>query len=260
MMENKSDDMAQNPGTPPAPDSSEALSGGLAGELAEELAAVQELLQEQITALHPTLHDFFQGSQASPHRSLFALVVLAGALPPEDGPEQRRRRIALASALEMMAVALEVHKLLAPDPPNAPGGPTELDRSLVGATVLAGDFYFSRASALAARTDSPQVVALFSQLLMEVSEGNLAQAFQSRPPGFSDVVAMCRAGSQAAGILAGLPAPAQEAVTRLAAALGRAVTNPDAAAPLPATLLQKPALPGHQRPRWRQVLARFTPA
>ncbi len=256
MMEYERDDMAQNPETPPTPPLPEAASGGLA----EELTAVQETLQEQVTALHPTLHDFFRGSQASPHRSLFALVVLAGALPAEDGPEQRRQRIALASALEMMAVALEVHKLLTPSQDRPQSDPEELDRSLVGATVLAGDFYFSRASALAARTDNPQVVAIFSQLLMEVSEGNLAQAFRTGPPGFSDVMAMCRAGSQAAGLLAGLPTPAQEAVTRLATALGQAVVHPDVAASIPPALFQDPALPGHQRPRWRQVLARFASA
>ncbi len=229
----------------------------LAPGLGQELAEVQELLQEQVSALHPTLHDFFRGSQASPHRFLFALVVLAGALPAEDDPLHRQRRIALASALEMMAVALDVHKLLAPSPDSPRGSPEGLDRSLVGATVLAGDFYFSRASALAARTDSPQVVAIFSQLLMEVSEGNLAQAFQTSPPGFSDVVAMCRAGSQAAGLMAGVAEPAQEAIGRLATALGQAVATPSQVTSPPAASLQDPALPVHQRPRWQQVLARF---
>ena len=59
--------------------------------------------------------------------------------------------------METLRLALGVHtQLLLAESPAA------IDRSLLGSTVLAGDFCFSRAAGLAAKTGSPVIVDLFA--------------------------------------------------------------------------------------------------
>lgn len=74
----------------------------------------------------------------------------------------------------------------------------------MGSTILAGDTCFSHAALLAARTDHPQVVAIFSQSLQNVSEKQLRILFdmQNAEINFDPSPELFQAGLQAASVLA----------------------------------------------------------
>lgn len=148
----------------------------IAGWLDQELAQVLAILQATADELRSPLGDLVRMQVEAAHPPVRAAVVLATAYRPPDSPESRARRVALASALEMLHVALSVHRLL------LAGGPDEadVDRSIVGSTILAGDYCFSRAAQLAAQTDSPQVVEIFADALKQISEMQLRDLFGSQ--------------------------------------------------------------------------------
>lgn len=170
-------------------------------ELIEELASLRQVLTQETSNLNPTLGEFFQGELTRKENLVLAPVVLAAGFPETDTPTYQQQRINLAGALEMLAIALGIHKLLVQPHRNR----ASLDKSLVGGTILAGDYCFSKASALAVRTGNSAVVAIFSQLLMEVSEGNLQQVFKTEMSEYHDMESIFRAGAQAASLLAELP-------------------------------------------------------
>ena len=125
----------------------------------------------------------------------------------------RSQRIYLGAALEVLYVALGVHThLLGNDVARSP-----LGRSLLGSTILAGDYCFSRAADLAVRTQSPVVVEIFAQALKRVSEGHLRQLFQPERERFDENADLLHAGVVAAGALIGLGPGAQGAAVELAA-------------------------------------------
>ena len=68
--------------------------------------------------------------------------------------------------LEMLFVAHSIHGLLLTAVREG------MDKSVMGSTILAGDYCFSHSAVLATGTESPQVVAIFAQALKTVSEGN----------------------------------------------------------------------------------------
>ena len=110
--------------------------------------------------------------------------------------------LTLGSALEMLVVALSIHRLLL-----LPSAGDTLDRALVGSTILAGDYCFSRAASMAAQTESPQVVDLFSRALQQVSEASLRGFFGGQNTPWEEDTLLSVAGVEAICILAGTNAP-----------------------------------------------------
>jgi octaprenyl-diphosphate synthase len=101
--------------------------------------------------------------------------------------------------METLRLALAVHtELLHADTPANP------DRSLLGSTVLAGDFCFSRSAGLAAKTGSPLIVDLFAHALQRVSEGSLRRLFRPGESPYDAERDLCLSGIVAANELAAL--------------------------------------------------------
>lgn len=220
--------------------------------LQEEVAEVRAILTGITDTLHPALSEFVQDEIGRRQTLPLASVVLAAALPEEDSDVQRQRRIYLAAALELLTVALDIHKLLI----LGAMGRDSIDRALAGGTVLAGDYCFSRAAALAASTENPTVVAIFSELLQMVSEGNLRKIFADGEPVFDEARLLYHSGARAGATLAGLSSTAVEESARFAALLRK--THPHPNGHHDGEILQKALaeanLAPFQRIRWQELV------
>lgn len=221
------------------------VDGATLQAFSAELDEVRTLLDESLDGLYPPLLDLARAQVRDSAPYVRAAIVLATAVATPDTPELRRKRLLLGAALEMLAVALGIHQLLL----LAPADDETLDKSLLGSTILAGDYCFSRAAVLAAGTDSPRVVEIFAQALKALSESNLRRHFAAHPAapaGTADDSDLRRAGAEAAAELAGLPFSARAAALALA---DRLSSNLDWRAE------DSAALPAAQRARWAAVAA-----
>jgi octaprenyl-diphosphate synthase len=187
--------------------------------LEDELNEVQQMLRDAVDGLGSPLGDIVRAQARHALPLIRAATVLATAVADHDD-SVRGRRITLAAALEMLHIALNVHRLLI-------GVPTDghedrgsvLDRSFVGSAILSGDYCFSRAAQFAAVTDNARVAAIFAQALQTVSEGQLRRQFDQSDtvsrPHEDETAELLRSGVLAAAALVGV-APEEEAVlTRL---------------------------------------------
>lgn len=146
-------------------------------DLQQEYEAVHRQVIDGLTDLRPPLSDLVLGQVADSFHPQRVGLVLAASLPQQDTPYRREQRILLAAALEMLQLALRIHKLLFQ---HRDGVDTQgMDRSWVGSIILAGDYCFSRSAILAARTNEPDVVQIFARALQAVSERHLRQLFYS---------------------------------------------------------------------------------
>ncbi len=107
-------------------------------------------------------------------RPVIALLT-AGMLQPQIGP----RAIHLASAVEMLHTATLVHDDLIDGALMRRGAATLNAAWTPAATVLTGDYLFSFAAGLAAKTDSVRVMSIFSETLGVIVGGELRQQFTS---------------------------------------------------------------------------------
>ncbi len=224
---------------------------------AREIDDVSRRLDAALGELYPPLSNLARAHVRDAHPLVRGAVILAAGIPdslpsPDAHALLREQRVLLATALEMLAVALSIHKLLLVAAPDG-----SLDKALVGSTILTGDYCFSRAAALAAQTDSPQVVDCFAQALKNVSEGHLRRLFADGGSAGRDAAAapaedaeLMTAGVRAVASLAGLSPDALQVALALAeqVALGSTAAawteqNPPA------------ALTHAQAARWQAALA-----
>ena len=219
--------------------------------LQAELKLVAAKLEETVADLPDGLAQFVR-SELGEDRVL-AGVVLASAAPPRDTAEDESRRVALAAALELLQIALNIHRLLL-----KPGQAGSIDSFLLGGTILAGDYFFSRAAVLAAQTNHPQVVTVFAELLQEVSQANLRRViskdgFDCDPPPTDEREALFRSGAAAGALLAGLSKREAGKVIDYAGRLGR-MRPQDLTGTLDAKAEETlDSMPRPQRGRWREL-------
>ena len=102
------------------------------------------------------------------------LTLLASQLYPAD----LDRVVLLAAAVEMLHTATLVHDDLIDGSLLRRGSPTLNAIWTPSATILVGDYLFSRAADLAARTDNVRVMQIFARTLMTIVTGELSQMFQ----------------------------------------------------------------------------------
>jgi geranylgeranyl pyrophosphate synthase len=189
--------------------------------LEDELTAVHTTLHGVVAALDSPLGDLVAGQAKRAYPLTRAAVVLAAAVADHHDDQIRPRRISLAAALEMLYIALNVHRLLvgASDDKHPGDRDSELDRSFVGSAILSGDYCFSHAAQLAAATDNPRVVAVFAHALQVVSEGQLRRQFDPAADGarstHDETRELLRAGVLAAAALAGIAPDETERLLQL---------------------------------------------
>ena len=242
--------MTHSTNTPVAPP---AQNEGEVTTFQSEVQAVRAHLESAFADLDSALRHFVRKDLAAAEPFPLAVVILSAGLPVQDTSEVRQRRVFLAAALEMLRIALSIHEDLV-----ISAAPGQTEKSLVGATILVGDYCFSHSANLAARTDSPFVVEVFSNALKAVSEGRLRALFAREGAGgeasYGDQEELCRAGAQAATHLAALSPQQSQALMDVAALIGRTLDRGESPAGLYDRLDER-RVPIHQQPRWRQALA-----
>jgi len=261
--------------TPIAEDTNVTASAEL-DAFRNELKQVESLLFSVLDGLYPPLSSIARTAVRTAIPLRRAALILAVAVPGYDStpstqqalsPELlRERRILLAAALEMLSIALGIHSNLLSE--SHTSNDHSLDKSVMGSTILTGDYCFSRAAWLAAQTESPVVVDLFSQALKVASEGLLRLQMHptatdraaetpladantpSNPPPFNADYELAIASVHASAHLANLGVTSIEVALALAP---RFVHVPPAGDHLPFAQLNDCS--AAQRLRWQAALA-----
>ena len=272
-MTHESENSSENPSKNIGPDASspESVTGqsDAAVLFHEEIREVRGQLEEAFGQLDSALRHFVRKDLAAAEPFPLAVVVLSAGLPDLDNASVRGKRMHLAAALEMLRIALSIHEELVT---STAAGKTE--KSFIGATILVGDYCFSHSASLAAQTDSPYVVDVFSEALKTVSEGRLRTLFslqddtdqsdtaqddtggesgQAGTP-YREKELLCAAGAKAAGHLAALSAPVSQSLGEVAAMIGRTLDQHQDPAGL-FERITRGSLPQHQVARWQHALA-----
>lgn len=168
-----------------------------------------------------------------------ALVFAVGRLADSLGEDGRRRRAAypadavmrLAAAIETLHTATLVHDDLVDGAATRRGRPTLHGQWGMGATILAGDWLFARASAFSASTGAVRVVQLFAQTLEALTDGELRQLFgrRGRPTGqeyelriYGKTASLFETATESAAVLIGATPEQVAALSRFGRSLGMA--------------------------------------
>jgi hypothetical protein len=183
-----------------------------------DIQDVESTLLEATADLTNPLGELVRAQIKRSQPPIYGAVVLTVSSPTSDPTANlterdqaesslHRKRILLAAALEMLHVALNVHRLLVKAALNnhKNGSDDPLNRAFIGSTILAGDYCFSRAAQMAAQTDHPRVVATFSLALQTVSEELLREQFNPEHGVYDERPQLLEAGAQAAARLIDLP-------------------------------------------------------
>lgn len=227
-----------------------------ASELHHELATVQQELQRALADLYAPLADLARNQLQRAQPLTRAALVLAVGMGDPDQATLRQQRLSLATAQEMLFIALSIHKLLLT---AQPAQQDEQQKTIMGGIILTGDYCFTRSAILAAQTDQVQVVEIFSQALKTISEGLLRNFFASRTPAgpsqpvenappYDERTDLFVSGTQAAAVLAALPEDATADLVAFAYQLAQH-TMPDPVTALTAQLQTIRQLTPAQRTR-----------
>ena len=213
-------------------------------ELSQELELVEQTVHEALEGLQAPFNQLVVGQVRQILPLARAAIVLTGGLAAVDSAALRRQRVDLAAAQEVLFLALRIHVRLVGQGAAA----DEQSRSILGSTILAGDFCFSRSAELAVRTGNPTVVEIFAETLKRVSEGRLRLLFTPDSTPFDEASELFDSGVHAAGVLAGLAAPTLAAARAQARTLASASGSQSTWINLDKNLTDKISLP--QWGRW----------
>lgn len=141
-----------------------------------DIQEVEQLIRAQATGYHPDLqaaldHLLLSGGKRIRPTVTLLIGKMLGAAP--------QPLLNLAAAIELLHTATLVHDDLIDGSLLRRGNSTLNAKWSPGATVLTGDFLFSRAAMLAAGSTSIPVMELFASTLSEIVNGELAQLFNA---------------------------------------------------------------------------------
>ena len=143
----------------------------------DQLVHVEELMRRQADGRHPDLDAALKHLLSSGGKRVRpAVVLLTGGMLGGD----REILVTLAAAVELLHTATLVHDDLIDGAFLRRGIATLNSRWSPAATVLTGDFIFSRAAKLAADTRSVTLMQLFAETLTTIVNGEITQLFSSR--------------------------------------------------------------------------------
>jgi geranylgeranyl pyrophosphate synthase len=138
--------------------------------LPDRLGAVEDLLREQTTGHGEVLGKEAGATLAAGGKRLRPLLVLLCA-----GPAGEESAVRAAAAVELVHMATLVHDDVLDAAPLRRGRPTVVAASGRGHAVAVGDFLFSRAFSLLARSGERRAIELLASASVALARGELAQ-------------------------------------------------------------------------------------
>ncbi len=152
-------------------------SGDFLAPVQDELQRVEDLMRSQADDRHPQLEEALKHLLGSGGKRVRpGVVLLMGGILNGD----RDRLVILSAAIELLHTATLVHDDLIDGSILRRGIATLNAQWSPAATVLTGDFIFSRAAMLAAGTDSIVLMKMFAETLTTIVSGEITQMFTSR--------------------------------------------------------------------------------
>jgi geranylgeranyl pyrophosphate synthase len=146
-------------------------------EIRQEIEAVENLMLAQAAGYNDELKSALKLLLASGGKRIRpTIILLLGSILNTD----YETKITLASAIELLHTATLVHDDLIDGSLLRRGVPTLNSKWAPAATVLTGDFIFASAALLAAKTNSIEMMKLFSKTLMIIVNGEVNQQFTSK--------------------------------------------------------------------------------
>lgn len=140
------------------------------------LDAVEKLMLSQAEDYHPDLKAALSVILTSGGKRIRpTLILLIGSMLNA----QNELIIPLATSIELLHTATLVHDDLIDGSLLRRGKPTLNSKWSPAATVLTGDFIFASAANMATRTNSLEVMGIFSRTLMTIVNGEVNQLFTS---------------------------------------------------------------------------------
>jgi geranylgeranyl pyrophosphate synthase len=142
-----------------------------------EIEKMEALMRSQAEGSHPDLQAALNlllsagGKRIRPTVTLLTGKMLGASTEP---------LVTLAAAVELLHTATLVHDDLIDGAILRRGSQTLNAKWSPGATVLTGDFIFSRSARLAAETNSVELMKVFAQTLTIIVNGEISQLFSSR--------------------------------------------------------------------------------
>lgn len=149
-------------------ESSAEVFGPVAADLASVEASLRKSIDEDPPEVGLPMADLFE---AGGKRIRPALVLLSA----KCGTYDTRRLFPAAMAVEVTHAATLVHDDVIDRSATRRGRPTVAAKLGDEPAIVVGDFYFAKAYELAARTESPEVVAVLAQAVMSICVGEVRQ-------------------------------------------------------------------------------------
>ena len=146
-------------------------------DITSKISLVEHKMLDETDNYNPDLKKALQVLLSSGGKRIRPLIILLiGSML--NGPVEEI--INLATAIELLHTATLVHDDLIDGSLLRRGVPTLNSHWSPAATILTGDFLFSRAASLAANTNHFEVIKLFSNTLSIIVNGEINQLFSSR--------------------------------------------------------------------------------
>lgn len=198
--------------------------------VANDLAAVESLILARVSSSYAPLAEALGGLVRSGGKRVRPTVALLAARLCSAPRE--RNLLGLAAAVEALHTATLIHDDVIDGALLRRGQSTLNAVWTPGGTVLAGNYFFARAAALAAETEHPLVIKLFAETLGVIVDGELRQAFSARDWGqpkqsyydriYGKTAALFEVAARAAAVLAGASPEREESLRSYGFNLGMA--------------------------------------
>jgi geranylgeranyl pyrophosphate synthase len=165
----------------------------------EELAQVEAALDVLKKVEYPWLQEMLDHVLSAGGKRLRPTIAL---LAGQFGDYQPERLVPLAASIELLHTATLVHDDVIDASDTRRGRPTANARFQNSVSVMLGDYMFAHAASLICRTESLEVVKLFSRTLMAMASGELTQDMSAYEYGQDTMHYFHRIGGKTASLFA----------------------------------------------------------